>query len=1028
MSQESNELPKTLTLTDTKRTAREQLLIAEQSVEGGVKILPGDKWAIHYPGGPEKHRETLQKLLDGNVSPKDVASSLKPDALIFDATEIGPKSLDEISARVRDVSLQIAHYDYQRFANFVAGFRQTGMSPDMAEAIYEGISKNRVRKIMMDAFGHTGRKEIEAAIKNELDQMVAQVKDLTRVNKVLEALKTQWASQDVGLIGEEAVDNVIAQLSADERSLFESLQGDFRGYVNKGSEVSFGNLTQKIRENVSKIEPPVKRDEPSESMQELEKELEQYKDQVDLPGTPGDPAIPPEDQDEYHTPTPSEHGEKGKPSIFFEITPKGASKSPIVGYYQEGRKSYYDVDAKTWSKKKNPVAYSTELKGDERQAISGTVDSGIKAIPIPNSYALDSGSLTFSGTKPEILRDQNGCFYIKTSGVTTFSVDFLKESRPFVSFPIQEDSASLYSGSLSLETEAALARFTGSPVEKAEKARAYLLAHHFYPGGGDLQTAQALQFKLRKESTGNNYIQNLDKSEYLECYSANTLFIAMLRRLGVPARLVNGHKIEGAFGGKAVIDSNSGHAWAEIWDGRTWRRIDATPNAKPEDMKEEQKEKGDGSPTQEAQDEGIKNSQGEGANKQDKNEPGKASDKDVKDAESQLQDAQNTVDQAQVKKQELDQKVENTESFKNLEELKQEIEKADLFEDIKEDLKEKIEAKEQEIKDEMREKLEEMTDDGFMDEKRRDELEKALKEADLKMLDALREQIEREGRIYDEYGKIKEDVMPSVEEWYKYFVQRLPKEVEIEQDEDSLTRQGAFNRHSVMKPRNLLFGTVKNPRVIKPSIKPKFLASTITDISGSMGGEKLNSARKLLVFYNELFTRISSEYGYIRYANYVFSDSISELKTFDQEYDSPTRYSFSDGKRSTIKVRLMEKMQVSGGTNMLDALKRAAKDLNKETFEHSDYASALYFIGDGEDSNGNSERIKQFLKLADSERGFGEHLLSAILLGDERLRQQLSNIFGEDHTVVASNFESLIEKAMEQFDADIQEYLKNKTI
>ena len=195
-----------------------------------------------------------------------------------------------------------------------------------------------------------------------------------------------------------------------------------------------------------------------------------------------------------------------------------------------------------------------------------------------------------------------------------------------------------------------------------------------------------------------------------------------------------------------------------------------------------------------------------------------------------------------------------------------------------------------------------------------------------------------------------------------------------------------------------------------------------------MSGEKLSSARKLLVFYNELLTRISNEYGYIRYANYVFSDSVLEVKTFDQEYDSPKRYTFSDGKIATIKSRLMEKLQVAGGTDMLPAIRRAAKDLNEETFEYPDYASALYFVRDGGDTSGNAQRIKEFLRLNQAERGFGEHMLSAIMLGDESQRQELAAIFGDDHTTVAPDFDTLIERSMEKFDEDITAYLQNKTI
>jgi uncharacterized protein YegL len=230
-----------------------------------------------------------------------------------------------------------------------------------------------------------------------------------------------------------------------------------------------------------------------------------------------------------------------------------------------------------------------------------------------------------------------------------------------------------------------------------------------------------------------------------------------------------------------------------------------------------------------------------------------------------------------------------------------------------------------------------------------------------------------------------------------------------------------------MKTRNLLFGTVKNPREIQSSIKPRFMASILVDVSGSMAGEKLQEARKLLIFYSELFSRVSRAFGYIRFSIDTFSDSVTEIKGFKQDYDSPNRYNFEDGAQSTVKVRLMQKLFTQGGTNMLDGIKKAANELNKLVEEYPDYASAFYFVGDGGDTHGNSANIKKFLKINESEHGFGEHMYSAILLGNESQRQELAAIFGDEHTNVAPDFDELIEKSMDKFEEDLEEYLKTKT-
>ena len=1033
------------------KLTREMLFLAEQAAEGKLKILPGKGWSLHYPAEPDVRAEKLQGLLDGKYTAQEVARDIKPDALLYDAEDIQKEGLENVSARVRDLSAFIAHYDYPRFAKFVESMRGRQIPVSELEGLYTEVTQARVQKKVMDAYGYTGKKQIENALRNEASGVIEGIKNLPRSQKVLKALKTNWLSEELGLVAPEERDRVVSELSGDERKVFENLQSSYREYIQRGDENAYKELTKIIQEDFPKIQKQTESGQPSESMQELQKELEEFMEQTVPPGSPEDPAIPPEDKDEYHTPPPSpgESKEKMQDRPIFEINPA------LGGYYASGRKSYFDVDAKTWSKKKQLFPYSVSVTGKDRCTISGTLDSGVKSLPLPNGYALDTSSLKAKGANIEVRRDQNGCFYLEVGGTGSFSVDFLQEQNPFAGKMIPEDNAPLYRGSLSQKTETTISKLIGSPLQKAEQARQHILANHFYPGGGDLQMAQALQYKLRSESTGDNYLQNIDQSEYLECYSANTKFIAMMRKAGVPARLVVGHKVEGVKDGKSAITQSTGHAWAEIWDGATWRRFDATPNPKPEDQKEsdkgDQKDSQKGS-AEEAQDGGIdkpqekgdKDGQQQGGQKQGQ-KPGEqqggqssesgnpldqmsdASDNEMQQSESQLEQAKEQMDKMMEQKQQFDEKAQNAEKFKELSDLQKEVEQSELFDDLKKELEEKLEAKEDQMKDKIKEELDQMVEDGFMDEKKRDEILQELEQKKLEELDRVQKEVEQENRLFNEYEDIREEVRPLVDKWFRYFAERLPRHEEVGFDEDAVTRQGAFNRRAVMKSRNLLFGTVKNPREIRPSVKPRFMASILVDVSGSMAGEKLQSARKLLVFYSELFSRISLEFGYIRFSIDTFSDSVTEIKGFTQDYNSPQRYDFGDGTTSTVKVRLMQRLATQGGTNMLDGIKKAASELNKQAEEYPDYASAFYFVGDGGDTHGNAANITRFLQVNEAERGFGEHMYSAILLGNESQRRELAKIFGDEHTNVAPDFDELIEKSMEKFDEDLEEYLKTKT-
>lgn len=63
-----------------------------------------------------------------------------------------------------------------------------------------------------------------------------------------------------------------------------------------------------------------------------------------------------------------------------------------------------------------------------------------------------------------------------------------------------------------------------------------------------------------------------------------------------------------------------------------------------------------------------------------------------------------------------------------------------------------------------------------------------------------------------------------------------------------------------------------------------------------------------------------------------------------------------------------------------------------------------------------TSKTPKFLNLNDTEKGFGEHMYSAILVRPESQRQELAKIFGDEHTCVAPDFDELIEVNMERYE------------
>lgn len=1028
--------------------AREKIFLAELGAERGIKVVPGKAWAYHYPQGAEARSNSLSGLLNGQTKPEDAARVLKPDAFTYDISDLEQVGNQPVIGRVRDAAAYITHYDYPRFARFVSEMQGTGITADTAQSLYDGIAQSRIRKIMIDSYGYTGKEQMKDALRIEAENTAQNIGNLSKAENVLAALKMDWFAEDLQIARTEQRDKSLEQLTQDELELYDKLRDPYQSYVRRGDQTAFDSLVSGVKEYIPGIQKEPIQAERSAEQEQLEKDLENYIRENEQPSPM--PELSNQVRERYPASNEST-GEfkEGEGRILAEISPAGSSKYPLTDYYATTILSDFDIDSKAWVPDRQLNPYSKSLQGEERQVYQATVSAGTNHIDIPQTYGLDLPTLRYSGAKPEIFQDQNGCFYLKTDGKTQYSVEFLKDSDPQSTPPTAKDLKSLYRESLSSRLEQKIQDAAHSPLDnigRAEILRSDLFSNHFYPGDGDPKMAEALQRKLDAESTADNFISNLEQSEYLECKSANTLFVASLRKAGIPARLVMGHHIKSAKDGKAVIDSSTGHAWSLVWDGKEWRRMDATP--KPRHQKKDQGND-QSSPSQKAQDGGIEpppdkaqDKQGQDEAKEEKGQKGQggqpgesksgqqmgdATDQEIAQGESQLENAKQFSQQMERQKKNIDQKLEKTNSFRDLEKLKEEAENSELFEDMKKDIDKKTEAKKEQMKDTIKEKLGDMADDGFLDDERKDELEKQLEDRKLDELDQLRQEVERESRLHNEYLEIKDEVMPSVDRWYEYFAERLPREEEVEPDEDSLTRQGAFNRHAAMKYRNLVYGTVKNPRIIKPSIKPKFLAAIVLDVSGSMKGQKLKMARKQLIFYNELFSRISSRFGYLRYANYSFSDNVTKLKGYEQDYESPERFDWGDGTRSTVKARIMQQMHAEGGTNMLQVLKEASEDLNRETFKFPNYASSLYYMGDGEDTCNNAGNIKRFLNLSESEQGFGDHMLSAIMMGNETQRKALAGIFGEDHTTVAPDFDTLIEESMYKFDGDIGAYFAGKT-
>lgn len=280
--------------------------------------------------------------------------------------------------------------------------------------------------------------------------------------------------------------------------------------------------------------------------------------------------IPPEDHDEY-IPKDSEFGEAlGELSRFAEVYP------PFLWYYAQWKKSYFDRNTNLWSKKKQLKPFNHTLpEWIKKYTYTWVITAWTNAIPLPEGAWPDTNSLCTQWYTPEFQVDQNGCVYLISTQKQFISFNFGLDQHKADTPPIKEDNDRIIFDSLSSRTQELLSKLSASWLsakEMAETIKYYIIKSKKY--------STKVQGTLHKKSNRNNYIKHLDESPILECFSANSLCVALCRELWIPARLVVWHMVQSTNKEwKACLTKNDWHAWSEIWDDTVWMwiRVDATP-------------------------------------------------------------------------------------------------------------------------------------------------------------------------------------------------------------------------------------------------------------------------------------------------------------------------------------------------------------------------------------------------------------------------------------------------------------------
>lgn len=1040
-----------------RRFSQEAKYLSEKYGGPDLKILPKDEWAIHYQNGAEAQNNAIGGLLQGSTTSSAAVSDLTPDALLYDASELESQGLPAVEARVMDAATGIRTYDYQRFAEFTSSMQGTHMNQQNAERIYGTIAADRSREIMLTSYDASHQHRVVST----MDRMVGEVESMTPhlngMDQILSAARLQYFNEHQRIHTSGATPgNMIA---SENVPFYENIHGAYRDYVVRGDNDAYRHLVDVIHEyfredrTTKDQTPPTPPPDDSKDRQDQQQDPPQNEEMSE----------PPRASDEYSQPTESP---RGGPE--FVITP------PHKDYYVRERHTHYDRATKTWSHTKNLSSYTKTSNAADKKTIAGEVKGNINTLlelPIPPEHIVDAGSVESSGQRPEIFQDETGTFYFKKADAGKYHVDFVKEDSAVIP-PTPDESLSMYQGPLSDATETFLSSLSGSAIEKVGAIQQFLSQQHTYPDNpGEIQNG------IRNGSTGDNYIQNLDNSPELECYSTATLYAALSRHENIPTRVVIGDLITEAKGGKAVIDSTTKHAWNEVWVGSKWITIDATPSkageqgdsgdqkdpgdsgdksqqgepgnqqgdgeqsegqGEPGEQSSEQSESGEqsgqqgqlGDGSSQSGEPGTQESSGQSSNQQ---MPGNdlvpnqsASDTDINQGEANIDQADEAINQAQQRQEDLRQQMDDASSFEDMQRLQDELERSEeLFKDMKEELEKKAKAKEEQMKKKLEDELKKMERDGFLNPDRRKELKKQLEEGEISSndLDRLKATVEK-SPDYLEFKTLRDEARPFVGEALRRLAPLLPTVETIQTDTERTSRYGEFDPSLVSDTESYITGRVMRPRTARPETRPFILADLMIDVSLSMReGKKLPDAKFLLVFFNELFKEIHKKYGYIHYSISSFADDIMPIKTPNQDPTDPKPYTYPDGSKSTVNAKIIQGMRLRSGTDILQAVNASSQNLNTLSRQYPNYFSGLYFVGDGQDMHGHDPQIVNFMNTTDSQNGFGRHRRSATMLGGPSQRDVLAKLFGDKNTAVAPDRQSLINAWISQFGRDVKQYM-----
>lgn len=282
-----------------------------------------------------------------------------------------------------------------------------------------------------------------------------------------------------------------------------------------------------------------------------------------------------------------------------------------------------------------------------------------------------------------------------------------------------------------------------------------------------------------------------------------------------------------------------------------------------------------------------------------------------------------------------------------------------------------------------------------------------LQEAIFRKQEELRKQkieMEKAGFEEDELDKflLYQDLERSMYGYVRRFNQAIEKVVPRRKEpklEPGFFSGPKFDRREVIRKAPLGNEQFWQRQVDAPTGEPRLFIGLLVDNSGSMGGKKMEEARKTMVF----FSKVCSDMR-IPFMMASFGDDAEVIKTFRQDFEDP---------KERIKPKVIDATDARGGsTNLYSGIEVTIESMNEQRRKIPDCHGLIFVITDGGANAGKTgSDLQDYIEENRGRltfKGFG-------LSSGEGERQQIQNYlnlyFGESNCAYPQNFEDLPDEA-----------------